>query len=218
MSLMHDIALAFSPHWSHNLARDIAQHFPNRSIVFVTSQQELSDRLPTHPQWVADFMIWREEHPVEHYSNIIKEHGLTALHKNDERYPPLLKEIHEPPLILFVEGFMPRAEAWCAMVGSRAATAYGRSQVFALAKEVSERNINVITGLARGIDEFSVRGACAGNGTPVAVLASGHAQRTAREKELSAMIRAHGGAVISEHPPHIIPQRHFFPILEAAGL
>lgn len=213
MSIAHDIALVFSPHWSPRLAREIAENFPDRSQVFTTSYEELRDRIPKYPQWVEDFVTWRKEESPEFYQNKIKEHGLTAITRYDERYPPLLKEIHDPPLVLFIDGYISHStDSWCAVVGSRQATAYGRSQAFHFGKELAEHNVGVVSGLAYGIDEHAIRGACSANGKVIAVLAGGHPCFSEREKELKNLILAQGGAVVSECIPQIQPQNYFFPI------
>lgn len=212
MSIIHDIALVFSPHWSPRIAREVAQNFPDRSRVFTTSREELLDRLPTHPQWVEDFLIWKKKKPYEFYEEMVKKEGLEVIAQEDERYPILLKEIHDPPIVLFVKGNIPSTMSWCAVVGSREATAYGKSQAFRFGKELAEQGIGIVSGLAYGIDEHAIRGACSANGAIIAVLAGGHPCMGEREKELNDLIVANKGAVISECIPHIQPQNYFFPI------
>lgn len=212
MSITNDIALVFSPHWSPRIAREVAQNFPDRSRVFTTSREELLDRLPTHPQWVEDFLIWKEKEPCEFYEEMVRKEGLETIAREDERYPLLLKEIHDPPIVLFVKGNIPTATSWCAVVGSREATAYGKSQAFRFGKELAEQGIGVVSGLAYGIDEHAIRGACGAGGSVIAVLAGGHPSIGEREKELRDLIVANKGAVISECIPRIQPQNYFFPI------
>ena len=212
MSITHDIALVFSPHRSPRIAREVAQNFPDRSRVFTTSREELLDRLPTHPQWVEDFLMWKKKEPCEFYEKIVRKEGLHVITQEDEHYPVLLKEIHDPPILLFVEGNIPSAASWCAIVGSREATAYGKSQAFRFGKEIAEQHIGVVSGLAYGIDEHAIRGACSANGAVIAVLAGGHPCINGREKELRDLIVANKGAVISECIPHTQPQNYFFPI------
>jgi DNA processing protein len=212
MSITHDTALVFSPHWSPRIAREVAQNFPDRSRVFTTSREELLDRLPTHPQWVEDFLLWKKKGSCEFYEEMVRKEGLEVLAQEDARYPALLKEIHDPPMVLFVKGNIPSATSWCAVVGSREATAYGKSQAFRFGKELAEQNIGVVSGLAYGIDEHAIRGACSANGAIIAVLAGGHPCIGAREKELGDLIIANNGAVISECVPHVQPLNYFFPV------
>jgi DNA processing protein len=212
MNALHDLALTCSPHWSHHIAKEIQEKFSHRSELFETTAEELLDRIRKYPLWVNNFISWKETIDIEKLPQTIKEQGLSFITQADDRYPPLLKKIHDPPLVLFVMGNVPKPNSWCAIVGSREATAYGRSQAFTLAKAISEKNVEVVSGLARGIDESAIRGACAGSGSPVAVLGGGHANRSPREKEISALILAHGGAIVSEHLPHVEPQKYFFPV------
>lgn len=212
MNTLHDLALACSPHWSHHIAKEIQAKFSRRSEIFETTHEELLDRMRKYPLWVSDFISWRKTIDIEKLPQILKAQGLSFITQADDCYPPLLKTIHDPPLALFVMGNVPKPHSWCAIVGSREATAYGRSQAFTFAKAVSEKNVEIVSGLARGIDEAAIRGACAGGGSPVAVLSGGHANRSPREKEISALILTHGGAIVSEHLPHVEPQKYFFPI------
>lgn len=212
MSLIHDIALVFSPHWSPRIAQQVAKNFPDRSRLFTTSAEELLDRLPKHPQWVEDFLLWRNKETCEYYEELIQKEGLQAIPREHESYPPLLKEIHHPPLILFIKGTLPNPSSWCAVVGSREATAYGKQQAFRFGKELAEQQIGIVSGLAYGIDEHAIRGACSVNGAVIAVLAGGHPCAKGREQELADLIVAHNGAVVSECIPNIQPQNYFFPI------
>jgi DNA processing protein len=132
----------------------------------------------------------------------------------DEDYPPLLSQIADPPLVLYVLGDAKVLSLLAvAMVGTRRPTAYGSSVAGRLARELAERRLAIVSGLARGIDSASHRGALEAKGKTVAVLGSGLDVIYPREnKRLAEEIVACGGAMISEFPPGTPPTPENFPI------
>lgn len=132
----------------------------------------------------------------------------------DEDYPPLLGQIADPPLVLYVLGDVKTlSEFAVAMVGTRRPTAYGSSVALRLARDLAERCLVIMSGLARGIDSASHRGALEAKGKTVAVLGSGLDVIYPREnKRLAEEIVGSGGAMISEFPPGTAPTPENFPI------
>lgn len=213
MSSLHDLALIFSPKWSINIARDIFAACPDRAILFTASEHELHSLLPEKAPWREAFLAWRRTCSLEHFALILQEKNIHTVTRNEPAYPKLLQYIAQPPLLLFVQGNIPKHSAWCAVVGSRDATAYGKEHAFRISKELAEHDQGIVSGLARGIDESAIRGACSVKGSAViAVLAGGHTHMSKRERMLADLIIAHGGAVVSEHTPRFQPQGYHFPI------
>ncbi|HEY6292703.1 MAG TPA: DNA-processing protein DprA [Terriglobia bacterium] len=128
-------------------------------------------------------------------------------------YPPLLKQIADPPLALYVRGDGALlARHAVAMVGTRRPTAYGSSVAHRLAADLARRQIVIVSGLARGIDSASHRGALEVQGKTVAVLGCGVDVVYPREsKRLTEQI-IESGAVVSEFPLGTSPQPENFPI------
>ena len=132
-------------------------------------------------------------------------------------YPPLLKQIADPPLVLYVRGdWTLLVRHAMAMVGTRRPTAYGSSVAHRLACDLAQRQLVVVSGLARGVDSAAHRGALEAKGKTVAVLGSGVDVIYPREnKKLAENILAEG-AVISEFPLGTAPRRRISP--SATGL
>ncbi|MGI6066609.1 MAG: DNA-processing protein DprA [Bacillota bacterium] len=132
--------------------------------------------------------------------------------QEDEAYPRLLKNIYDPPYLLYYQGSLPAEDDLCiALVGSRRSTPYGRHTAETIARELAEKGVWVISGLARGIDTWSHRGCLKGGGKTVAVLGSGIDLIYPREnKDLFREIISMG-AVISEFPPGTPPLPQHFP-------
>lgn len=132
---------------------------------------------------------------------------------NDPRYPALLDATHDPPPVLWARGNVDvLGRRAVAIVGSRAATPYAKDVAFRLGQELAEREVVVVSGLARGVDSAAHRGCLAADGTTVAVLGSGldRVYPTEHEDLADQIIRK--GCVISELGPGGPPLPEHFPL------
>lgn len=131
----------------------------------------------------------------------------------DPRYPPALRQIHGPPIALFVRG-----DAGClgrrqiALVGSRRATRDGLDNARQFARALAARGLVVTSGLAMGIDGAAHEGALNGQGVTVAVLGTGiDTIYPAQHRQLAERIVDGGGALVAEMPPGTPPRAGHFP-------
>jgi len=133
---------------------------------------------------------------------------------SDPEYPSRLKEIYDPPVVLFVKGSVEvLAQPGIAMVGTRHPTPYGTGMAERLSTDLAARGLVIISGLARGVDTASHRGAVAAKGKTVAVLGTGIDVMYPRENtRLAERIVALGGALITEFPVGTSPAPQNFPI------
>ena len=141
-----------------------------------------------------------------------REHQIEIIADSEAAYPQLLREIYDPPGVLFVRGSLsPQDAIAVAIVGTRHASHYGLRQAERLARGLAAAGITVVSGLARGIDAAAHRGALAAGGRTIAVLASGLLNVYPPEHgELAEDIRGQG-ALVSESPPHSPPKSGAFP-------
>lgn len=138
--------------------------------------------------------------------------GAEVLSYDSPLYPPLLKQLIDPPLLLFVLGDPGLlAQKSIAIVGSRAATAYGRRTSFQLAEGLVGFSFTIVSGLALGIDTEAHRGTMSGGGNTVAVLGCG--LDVVYPKQNQSLFRqiAKEGAVVSEYPLGTRPEGFRFP-------
>ena len=141
--------------------------------------------------------------------------NLRRLARPDRRFPPLLRQIPDPPAALWLRGdAAPEllAQPSVAVVGARACSSYGRAVARSLGRDLAGAGLVVVSGLARGIDGEAHRGAIESSGRTVAVLGCGvDRDYPAAHAELARRILAAGGAVVSEYEPGVEPAPWRFP-------
>jgi DNA processing protein len=143
---------------------------------------------------------------VEEEIALCREHGIEILTEMHDGYPRVLREIHDPPGVLFVRGALRPDDALAVgIVGTRHASPYGLRQAERLAGSLARAGLTIISGLARGIDAAAHRGALSAGGRTIAVLASGVLCIYPPEHDTLAAEVAAAGAVISESPARAVP-------------
>jgi DNA processing protein len=142
----------------------------------------------------------------------LERSGTLLLDCTATHYPPLLKEIHSPPPVLYVQGNVAALSTpQLAMVGSRNPTPHGKETAREFAQCFAQSGLTITSGLALGIDAASHEGALKANGFTLAVCGCGLDRIYPKQHEaLADRIRAHG-ALLSEFPPGTPPLRHLFP-------
>lgn len=150
--------------------------------------------------------------PLERELELIQEYECKIVTYYDETYPPLLKEIDTPPLLLYVRGELkPEDGLSIAIVGSRDAKDYGRRVSYQLAHQLVNRGLTVVSGFAKGIDACAHRGALEAGGRTIAVMGNGLSLiYPASNRELVEKV-IESGALVSEFPMGMKPRSENFP-------
>jgi DNA processing protein len=194
-------------------ARKLVEHFGGVEAVFHASLTELES---TGIQAVSAQSIATgksAELAREEFAKAAAA-GVTVLSAEDICYPPRLKEIYDPPLVLYVRGD-PEVlrQPGIAMVGTRHPTPYGSGMAERLACDLAAQGLVIISGMARGVDTASHRGAITAKGKTVAVFGTGVDVIYPKENSrLSEQILALGGALISEFAMGAFAAPQNFPI------
>ena len=151
-------------------------------------------------------------------SDVIEEikrcqaNNIRIVHQQADEYPRMLREIHDPPGVLYVRGeILPQDQLAVAIVGTRHATNYGRQQAERLAASLARAGLTIVSGLARGIDAAAHRGALSAGGRTIAVLASGVLNVYPPEHQELADDIVKQGALISEASTLSKPRPGSFP-------
>jgi DNA processing protein len=140
--------------------------------------------------------------------------GIRALTLLDDDYPANLRNVADPPPVLFVRGELRSEDTRAvALVGTRRATAYGHAVAERLARDLVAAGVSVVSGLAKGVDTTAHQAALASGGRTIAVLGNGLDQVYPPENAGLArrIVEASGGAVVAEFSPGIPPDAVNFP-------
>ena len=138
--------------------------------------------------------------------------GVWIIHLEDKRYPPVLKQIYDPPPVLYIKGSLTRQDNLCiSIVGSRRCSLYGREQSSRLAHFLSSAGFTICSGMARGIDTAAHQGALSAGGRTFAVQGCGLANIFPPENKKLFELIAESGACISELPLRYEPMSENFP-------
>lgn len=171
-------------------------------------------QLPWKKDSINEFLSWRRSIDEKRIADTLESEGIQCITINDSTYPPLLKQIYDPPICLFVRGTLNHIRHPIAVVGPRKFSAYGKMVTQTLVQELAKTGITIISGLALGIDALAHQATLTQQGVTVAVLGGGVDQRTLYPRlhiQLAQKIIENGGALISEYPPETLPTKYTFP-------
>ena len=152
--------------------------------------------------------------PMQTYETLMEKHGISSMTILDEDYPACLRELADPPGILFYTGDLSclLRRKRVSMVGSRTASYLGLRAARTIARDLSKNGVVIVSGLACGIDAECHRGCLEGGSPTIAVLGCGLDQDYPQENEpLKKSILDHGGLVLSEYAPGTKPLPFHFP-------
>ncbi|MGA8761596.1 MAG: DNA-processing protein DprA [Candidatus Sulfotelmatobacter sp.] len=211
--LVEWLGLALTPGLGPTRGRKLVEHFGGPAAVFRASLTELESTgiQAVSAQSVAtgkSAELAREEIASAAAA------GAVILSMDDPAYPSRLKEIYDPPPVLYVRGDPEvLTRPGLAMVGTRHPTPYGSGMAERLACDLATQGLVIISGMARGVDTASHRGAIAAKGKTIAVFGTGVDVIYPKENSrLSEQILALGGALISEFPLGTFAAPQNFPI------
>jgi DNA processing protein len=193
--------------------KNLIGRFGDIELVFKATRAQLEEVDKIGPKTAAAITDCRKEEILERELKLMAQAGARAVSYLDDDYPENLKQIYDPPVILYVKGgLVPEDKFSVAIVGSRRASGYGLRTAERLGMELAARGITVVSGMARGIDAAGHRGALKAGGRTIAVLGSGLANIYPPEHiKLSDQITESGGAVVSEFPMGCEPYKDNFP-------
>jgi len=138
--------------------------------------------------------------------------GVWIIHLDDKRYPPVLKQIYDPPPVLYIKGSLTRRDNLCiSIVGSRRCSIYGQEQSSRLAHFLASAGFTICSGMARGIDTAAHQGALSAKGRTIAVQGCGLANIYPPENKKLFGLIVESGACISELPLQYEPLSENFP-------
>lgn len=211
MDHYHWFALRSVPLVGNVLFRRLLERFGSPEAVFRASDAALAAVKGVSAAVVTSLRDHDPRPFAERETAALVRAGCRIVTLLDDEYPPLLREIADPPPFLYVRGSLAGIGTAVAVVGSRRASAYGRTVTERMAEELSRAGVAVISGLARGIDTAAHNGALKGEAKTVGVLGCGvDVVYPAENRRLFAEM-AERGAVVSEFPLGTAPLAENFP-------
>lgn len=189
----------------------LLDHFGDLSLAWKASTVELESS-GLSPKIIQNIQKMRQQVDLERIMADIERQHIQILTWQDEKYPARLKEITQPPPVLYLRGSYELEDAWAvAVVGTRHITAYGRQVAEELGSFLGSHGITVISGLARGVDAVAHTAALDAGGRSLAVMGSGVDRLYPPENRQLADRLIEAGGLISDYAPGTPPDSANFP-------
>ncbi|PYS73594.1 MAG: DNA-protecting protein DprA [Acidobacteria bacterium] len=194
-------------------AAKLLERFGSAKAVYSATRAEL-EQLRLVPEAVDSIIARDLQARAEAEITAVRKVGGDILLLDDGVYPSSLREIYDPPIVLYVKGAWSECldQPCIGVVGSRKCSTYGQNAAMMLSRDLAQRGVTVVSGFARGIDAAAHRGALESGGRTVAVLGTGIDEVYPRDhKRLAAEILDGGGALVSQFPLGTPPVSENFP-------
>jgi DNA processing protein len=194
--------------------RALLDRFHEPQGILAASKGELMQVEGVGEEVARSVASWHERLDIDAEVERIEKAGVRVVTRDDVEYPKNLREIYDPPVVLYVKGtLLERDTLAMAIVGSRRTTLYGQEMARKLAFQLARVGVTVVSGLARGIDTAAHNGALQAKGRTVAVIGCGiDIMYPSENQKLADEIVEKGGAVVTEFPFGVKPDRQNFPM------
>jgi len=206
------IALNMTPGVGPRVTSRLLEHFGSAEAIFDAPRRELA-LLRLTPETIES-IAKRELHSrAEAEIEKVRKLGGDLLVLDDGVYPALLRETYDPPVTLYMKGAWAEClERPCiAIVGSRRCSTYGQNAALMLSRELAQRGVTIVSGMARGIDAAAHRGALEAGGRTVGVMGTGLDQIYPRDHKKLAEEILNKGALVTQFPLGTPPVSENFP-------
>jgi len=206
------IALNMVPNLGPVRLRRLLEVFETPERVLLARRTELRGVHGVGEEVADSISRWQELVDLPAELARIEQFGATVITRSSREYPRALREIYNPPIVLYVWGTLTeRDHRAISVVGSRKTSHYGLECSKRLSYQLAYAGFTVVSGLARGIDTAAHQGALAANGRTIGVIGSGLMQFYPPENQGLAEKMAASGAVVSEYPMEFPPSTQTFP-------
>ncbi len=197
---------------NYTITRRLLDIYKTPEEISKLSKKEL-EQLEVEEQMIQEMTNSNYRRIVKAYMLYMKEKNIQILTIKDEDYPYLLKQIYDPPSVIYIMGNKKiLSQNGIAIVGSRNCSLYGQKIAKYLSYQLAKKGIHIISGLARGIDTFSHIGTLQAKGKTIAVLGSGlDVIYPPENAKLAEKIVESGGCLVSEYIVGTKPLGEHFP-------
>ena len=206
------IALNLLPNIGPIRVRRLLENFGTAKSILAATPKDLVQVRGIGKEASSTIANWQKEIDLQAELKKIQARNIRIITPEDQEYPSLLREIYNPPLVLYSWGKLQKSDSEAvSIVGSRQATHYGKETARKLGFQLANAGLCVVSGMARGIDSAAHEGALAAGGRTIAVIGSGLGKIYPPENQQLAEKISSNGAVISEFPVDFPPQKRSFP-------
>jgi DNA processing protein len=207
------IALNMIPGLGPVRTRSLLERFGSPQAILTAKSSQILPVQGIGAELASTIQHWEDHVDLATELDKARKFGATILTWDDPAYPEMLKEIHAPPVVLYVWGRVePIDRQSIGIVGSRRSTHYGEEAAKRLSYQLAYAGVTVVSGLARGIDTAAHQGALAAKGRTIACIGSGLLELYPPENLGLAERISSCGAVVSEFPMSTKPDRQTFPM------
>lgn len=195
-----------------NKKKKLMEYYHSAENIFKAKEKELQALNILEKKEIEILQEWQKESVIPALWQLLKDKKISFCTSEEEEYPYRLLKIYDPPYGLFYKGKLPDANAISiSIIGARACSNYGKEQSYSFARQLAQKKVQIISGLARGVDGFAHSGAISGKGKTFAVMGCGvDIVYPAEHQNLYEKIVSEGG-ILSEYPPGTMPYRWNFP-------
>lgn len=192
---------------------ELLKKYKNPKAIYNLEKEELLNTKGIGEKIVEGILNEKTKLDLDKHIKYMQQNGIKMLNINDKEYPKKLKEMYDPPISLYYKGNIMILKNKCiAIVGCREATEYGKNAAKYFAYNLAKENINIISGLAKGIDSYSHIGTICAKGKTIAVVGTGLDTTYPKEnKRLEDKIIETNGVIVSEYPLGTKPEKMNFP-------
>ncbi len=202
---------AFADEWK--VMFRLLQIDPNLSNLYSYQPSDFESLLLIAPSKALQLFTYLHSVSISSILKDLQKENIFYLTVFDKAYPVLLKEIADPPFVLYGKGepsllTYPRK---LGVVGTRNPTSYGKDSIYALLPKLLQQDWIVVSGLAKGIDTLAHQAAVQYGGKTIAVLGGGLRYIYPKENESLIQLLGKEHLLLTEYPPHYRPQKWYFP-------
>jgi DNA processing protein len=207
------VELNMTPGIGPRAAAKLLERFGDAAAVYAATRTEL-EQMRLVPEAIDTIIARSLQGQATMEIATVKALGGDILLLDDGVYPASLREIYDPPIVLYVKGAWSKCldQPCIGVVGSRRCSTYGQNAALMLARDLAQRGVTIVSGFARGIDAAAHRGALEAGGRTMAVLGTGIDQVYPRDhRKLASEILDSGGALVTQFPLGTPPVSENFP-------
>jgi DNA processing protein len=211
-AIFHYLALKKIPGLGNVGIKRLLQRFGHARAIFDSPPDLLKEVLGIRDQAIHAIRGFEREKEIKEELKQAEDLGVDIICWHEDRYPEKLREIHDPPPLLYIKGELTQQDRWAiAVVGTRTPTHYGEAITRELCEGLARHGVTVVSGLARGIDGAAHQAALDAGGRTVAVLGCGLNVIYPRDNLFLFRGIPNHGAIMSELPLAAKPESHHFP-------